>query len=59
MNFKTLFLAILFFAGMVGIYIWLYKANKNTPLPKGCENLKEQCGGCHDTSCANHPNHHF
>ena len=58
MNFKTWFLAILFFATMVGIYIWLYKANKKTPLPEGCENLKEECGGCHDTSCANHPSHH-
>ena len=59
MDVKTWFLAIAFFAVMVFLYIGLYKANKKTPLPKGCEDLKEQCGGCHDTSCANHPQHRF
>lgn len=50
-------LAVVFFAVLVGIYIFLYLANKNTPVPKGCENLKADCEGCHDTACFNHPSH--
>lgn len=53
-----IFAAILFFAALVGIYIFLYLSNKKTPLPAGCENLKPDCNGCKDTSCQNHPDHH-
>lgn len=50
-------LAILFFAALVGIYIFLFLANKKTPLPPGCENLKAACGSCQDRACMNHPDH--
>jgi hypothetical protein len=50
-------IAILFFGTLVGIYIFLYLANKRTPLPPGCENLRADCEGCHDVSCMNHPSH--
>ena len=59
MDFKSIVLAIVFFAAMVGIYIFLYKANKKTPLPPGCENVKQDCGGCKDTSCSNNPGYRF
>lgn len=49
--------AILFLGVMVGIFIFLFLANKKTPLPEGCEHLKADCEGCHDTACFNHPGH--
>jgi hypothetical protein len=30
----------------------LLQANKKTPVPKGCENLKPDCRGCGITDCA-------
>lgn len=49
-----LFLAVLFFAGLVGLYIFLFLKNKHTPKPAGCENLRPDCAGCHDIYCPNH-----
>lgn len=53
----SVLLAILFFGALVGIYIFLFLLNKKTPKPEGCENLKADCGGCHDYSCTNNPLH--
>ncbi|MCH4207805.1 MAG: hypothetical protein LKF50_05810 [Solobacterium sp.] len=44
--------AILIAAALLGINIWLLQANKKTPVPKGCENLKPDCRGCGITDCA-------
>lgn len=55
MDFLQLFLAILFFGSLVGIYIFLFLKNKKTPKPEGCENLKADCEGCKDIYCPNHP----
>lgn len=49
--------AVLFFAGLAGIYALLYYFNHKTPVPEGCEDLKAECKGCHDTSCMNNPAH--
>lgn len=50
-------LAVLFFALLAAVYAVLYYFNHQTPLPKGCENIKAECHGCPDTSCGNHPSH--
>ena len=42
---------------LVAVFILTYVGNKKTPVPEGCENLKAECGGCHDISCGNHPAH--
>lgn len=55
MDFAQLFLAVLFFGSLVGIYIFLFLKNKKTPKPAGCENLKADCAGCKDIYCPNHP----
>ena len=55
MDFAQLFLAILFFGSLVGIYIFLFLKNKKTPKPEGCENLKADCEGRKDIYCPNHP----
>lgn len=55
MDFAQLFLAILFFGSLVGIYIFLFLKNKKIPKPEGCENLKADCEGCKDIYCPNHP----
>lgn len=47
--------AVLFFAALAAIYALLYYLNHKTPLPEGCENIKAECEGCHDSSCSNHP----
>lgn len=49
--------AVLFFAALAAVYALLYYLNHKTPLPKGCENIKAGCEGCHDASCGNHPSH--
>jgi hypothetical protein len=48
---KILF-AILIAGSLLGLNVWLYKANKNTPVPEGCENLKPDCHGCGITDCS-------
>lgn len=47
--------AIVLFVVLGGIAALAYVLNKKTPVPKGCENLKESCEGCRITSCINHP----
>lgn len=47
--------AIVLFVVLGSITCLGYILNKQTPVPKGCENLKENCEGCRMTSCANHP----
>ena len=32
-----------------------YILNKNTKVPKECENIKFDCEGCRIVSCINHP----
>lgn len=49
--------AVLYLALLGGGYALVFYLNHKTPVPKGCENLKASCKGCHDTSCANHPDH--
>ncbi|MBQ9328129.1 MAG: hypothetical protein IJ225_06295 [Solobacterium sp.] len=44
--------AILIAAALLGLNAWLYVANKNTPVPEGCESLKPDCAGCGITDCA-------
>lgn len=46
------------YTGILGaIFALVYTMNRKTPVPEGCENLKAECGGCHDISCGNHPSH--
>lgn len=44
--------AVLIAGVLLGIYIYLYTANHNTPVPEGCENLKPDCTACGITDCA-------
>ena len=37
---------------LVGLNAWLYTANKKTPVPEGCEELKPDCGACGIRDCA-------
>ena len=50
-----MFAAVILFVVLGGIVALGYILNKKTPVPEGCENLKENCEGCHITSCINHP----
>ncbi len=43
--------AILIAGALLGLNVWLYTANKKTPVPEGCENLKPDCSGCGITDC--------
>ncbi len=51
----NLIYAVGFALVMGGLYAALYYLNHKTPVPEGCENLKEECEGCGVSSCANHP----
>lgn len=51
--------AVIFFAILAGIYASLYYVNHKTPVPKGCEKVKSECVGCHNSACANHPSHDY
>ncbi len=44
--------AILIVCVLLGITLWLYIANKNTPVPEGCENLTPDCNACGIASCS-------
>lgn len=50
--------AIVWLAVLVFLYIGLYIANKNTPKPKGCENITADCDGCKLVDCTHNPVHH-
>ncbi|MBR4455040.1 MAG: hypothetical protein IKS32_02310 [Solobacterium sp.] len=43
--------AILIAASLLGLNVVLYRMNKNTPVPEGCEELKPDCTGCGITDC--------
>lgn len=47
--------AIILFVILSSIVALGYILNKKTPVPEGCEDLKENCEGCRITSCINHP----
>ena len=49
--------AVLLLAGLGAFYALGYVLNHRTPVPKGCEDLKAECEGCHDFSCGNHPSY--
>ena len=49
--------AILILAGLAALYGVAYYLNHKTPVPEGCENLKQSCQGCKDFSCGNNPAH--
>lgn len=50
--------AALWMVALVGIYLLVYLLNKRTPVPPGCENLDQSCGGCHLITCTRNPIHH-
>jgi len=52
-------MAIIYFAIIVGVYFVLYYFNHRTPAPKGMEDLKASCQGCHVTDCGNNPIHEY
>ena len=47
--------AIILFVVLASLVALGYILNKKTPVPKGCENLKENCEGCKMVSCLHHP----
>ncbi|MEG0094549.1 MAG: hypothetical protein RSF69_02995 [Erysipelotrichaceae bacterium] len=51
--------AVLLFACLGGVYGLLYYLNHKTPVPPGCEHIKAECKGCHDTACGNHPSNNI
>ena len=44
--------AVLIALGLFGLNAWLYTANKKTPVPEGCENLRPDCAACGIKNCA-------
>ena len=46
-------LAIIIFVFLASLFGITYYLNNKTPVPKGCENLKEDCGACNIKSCPN------
>ena len=44
--------AALIAGALLGLNVWLYTANKKTPVPEGCENLKPECSACGITDCS-------
>lgn len=45
-------LAVGLTVGLFGLVVLLYRMNKNTPVPKGCENLHPDCQACGISDCA-------
>ena len=43
--------AIFLVVALIGVFILSYVANHRTPKPKGCENLKPECGSCPVAHC--------
>lgn len=50
-----MFVAVILFVLLAAFAGVGYVLNKKTPVPEGCENLKENCEGCHISSCIHHP----
>ncbi len=46
------FFAVLIAVALVGINVLLYRMNRATPVPEGCENLKPDCSACGIRDCA-------
>lgn len=46
-------LPILIFVVLACLFGISYYFNSKTPVPKGCENLREDCSGCGMKSCPN------
>ena len=46
-------LAILIFVFLACLFGISFYLNSKTPIPKGCEKLKEDCRGCNISSCPN------
>lgn len=44
-------IAVLLAAGLFLLNVVLLRLNKKTPVPKGCENLKPDCGACGIADC--------
>ena len=44
--------AVLLVMGLFGLNVLLYKKNRETPVPEGCENLVPDCKACGITDCA-------
>ncbi|MDD2434246.1 MAG: hypothetical protein PHY11_04710 [Bacilli bacterium] len=49
---SPLLAGILVIGGLIILFIVAYILNHRTPKPKGCENLKPDCGACHIENCA-------
>jgi hypothetical protein len=48
------FYGLIFIGAMIVLYFVVYLANKNTPIPEGCEDaieLSEKCASCKVSSC--------
>lgn len=43
--------ALLLFVVLAAFFGLTYYLNNKTPVPKGCENLKEDCKGCKIEGC--------
>ncbi len=43
--------AALIFVALFGLVVFSYRANKNTPVPEGCENLRPECQACGIQDC--------
>ncbi|MBW9212148.1 MULTISPECIES: hypothetical protein [Terrabacteria group] len=37
--------------GLVALNVWLLRANRKTPVPKDCENMKPDCEACGLLDC--------
>ena len=44
---------VVLFAILACLFGITYYLNNKTPVPKGCENLKEDCKGCNIKTCPN------
>jgi len=38
--------------GLFFLNVWLYRTNKKTPVPEGCENLTPDCHSCGIKDCS-------
>lgn len=44
--------AVLIALALAGVNVALYRMNRNTPVPEGCENLKPDCAACGIRDCS-------
>lgn len=51
--------ALIYLLILVGSYFGFYYLNHRTPAPKGMEDLKADCAGCHVRDCGNHPSQDY